>query len=995
MLRPGIYPFWFWNGDLSEDEIEWQIREMAAQGIRGFFIHSRQGLKQPYLSDAFFRMVESAVSVAEETGLIVHLYDEYPYPSGVAGGEVTLGNPHFHATRLVQRTFDSSGGHVRLDLPRGKVLNCTAYSLENGQVVWESGADLLPHVGMVLTAESYNEVGLTQYNRKRYFASQPTPVLDVALPKKPLRIFVSVQTVVEHHKYWWHFVDVLNPDAVRAFLDLTHERYFQRLGSKFGKSISSIFVDETEPFWSERVPATFQAECGYDLLPLLPALQDDAHPQHLQVKADLFYLMHQMFCRTFEEQISQWCAAHNILYSGEKPSFRLSQLRYMDIPGCEPGHTKAGAPMDILRARLRQNARGTASAAYFYGKEGSLCECFHSLGWSATLQDAKVISEGLLLAGIDYLVPHGFFYTTHALAKHDAPPTFFFQMPYWSHFGQLSERLDTIAAHFQGSFIDAKVLLVDPGSGLPTHADLGAYERLMQALMAAQIDFLIVDTDILEGAKVTAGQARIRDIAADWVILPPVQMVEEPLARQMQVLSEAGVGVLCLSPSLDADRVVNRILARTERPLVLEAITGDASRIYVVTRTVRSDGTQKLWFLLNTGSDEIRISLDSASDLEETPLDPSLPPMLVWNGESYERTINPFESVLLATADAPPITDPPPVIRVPVNNPVQFTLKHKNLLRLYRWQMALLDGQGRPYAEHVVPAIPLANQLLHGGFRFAPAVDTFFGSTPELRLPELRAQYRADFSCAYPGTVELVMEPGSIVGDWNVQVNDSESFGLSAFRATDAHVRGSLGIDITRFMRQGQNSVTVCVRTDRLDGGLRNPLYLAGDFGVELTPVRPAERRPGGDFVAYEADDPSLSANVIEPEATFDAVALNPARLVERSPVGEFEAYETNGLPFFAGIIEYETTFELAEIATDEMALVQVEHGLPFQEATEVALNDGPWRPLLWSPYRAWIPTRELCPGRNTLRVRVYSTLIRSFEGQTFDIPAHVYRDIG
>jgi hypothetical protein len=89
MLRPGMYPFWFWNGELDEAEIEWQIREMAEKGIRGFFIHPRQGLKQPYLSEAFFRLVEHAVSIAEDAGLVVHLYDEYPYPSGVAGGEVT------------------------------------------------------------------------------------------------------------------------------------------------------------------------------------------------------------------------------------------------------------------------------------------------------------------------------------------------------------------------------------------------------------------------------------------------------------------------------------------------------------------------------------------------------------------------------------------------------------------------------------------------------------------------------------------------------------------------------------------------------------------------------------------------------------------------------------------------------------------------------------------------------------------------------------------
>ena len=52
---------------------------------------------------------------------------------------------------------------------------------------------------------------------------------------------------------------------------------------------------------------------------------------------------------------------------------------------------------------------------------------------------------------------------------------------------------------------------------------------------------------------------------------------------------------------------MNRVLARTERSLHLEAIEGDLRALYTVTRTAR-DGTQKLWFLLNTGGEEIRLA---------------------------------------------------------------------------------------------------------------------------------------------------------------------------------------------------------------------------------------------------------------------------------------------------------------------------------------------------------------------------------------------------
>jgi hypothetical protein len=326
------------------------------------------------------------------------------------------------------------GGHIRLVLPKGKILSCVAYLLRNQQVDWTQKRNLLDHVGMVLTTESYRKTGLTQYNQKRYFASEPRPVLEVTLPEQPYQLYVSVQCELTHFKYWDKSVDVLNPEAISTFINLTHERYLKRYADKFGTRVLSIFTDETAPDWSIRIPAAFQAAYGYRLEEALPALQDEGHPDHRQVAHDLYQLKYQMFCEAYERPVSAWCQTHDIAYSGEKPPLRLSQLRYADIPGCDPGHIKVGAKPDMLQGTIRSNARAVASAGYFYGKPGTLCECYHSLGWSATLQDAKYIADGLLLLGISMLVPHGFFYSTHALKKHDAPPSFFFQMPFWPMF---------------------------------------------------------------------------------------------------------------------------------------------------------------------------------------------------------------------------------------------------------------------------------------------------------------------------------------------------------------------------------------------------------------------------------------------------------------------------------------------------------------------------------------------------------------------------------
>ncbi len=950
-LSAGFYPFWFWNDTLTADEIRWQVKQMAAQGVRGFFIHPRQGLQQPYLSASFFEMVDCALSAAREHGLLVHLYDEYPYPSGVAGGEVVLGCPQYYATDLLHESHLVEGGRVRLALPRGKVLSCVAFPIQNGETDWERGMDLAGHVGIVLTVDSYLDTGLTAYNRKRYFTSEPTPVLDATLPAGPHRLLFSVQVEVTHHKYWDRFVDVLNPETVARFIQLTHERYLERYGDEFGQQIASIFVDETTPAWSDRLPAAFRDEYGYDLAEAMPALQDPDHPQHVRVAYDLHRLKYRLFCQSFEEPIAAWCRANGLAYSGEKPSLRLAQLRYMDIPGCEPGHTKVGVKPDLLQVRVRGNARATASAAYFYGKVGALCECYHSMGWSATLQDAKFLADGLLLMGIKYLVPHGFFYSTHALKKHDAPPSFFFQMPFWPLFGHLARHVERVGQLLEGTFIAAEILVVEPASGIPAHEDLVAYESLLWLLAESHLDFHMVDTDILQDGRIGEGCVQVADLVAKVVIVPPMQVVEYPLQHWLAEFEAAGGHVVRCQRKSELEDLRTELL-RVVQPSLSVRVDGKEAREILAMRRAAEDW--QLWFVLNTGSEALLVEFDAESELREIPLQPDLPVSLRKEGNRYLRLIAPFESLMLEAAESPEPAPAIPLIHVQVGGSAELALENANLLRLYQWRMSLLSEDAELGQERSVPSIPLADQLARGRFSFRPTFERHFGCSPELVFPEFHVRYQSSFGCTYDGPVQLVMEPGSIVGTWSVSVNQEEPLGAEHFKPTTAHVRGSLGVDVTDRLQQGENTISVEVVTDRPDGGLLNPLYLAGDFGV----------------------------------------ALDPVRLVDRKAIGSFEQYEENLLPYYAGIIVYTTRFVLARVPAADCAILHFEYDHAFHEATEVSVNGSPYRPVVWQPRCVKLSTEYLCVGENIVSTRVYTTLNRSLEGQWFDYETHQVRDV-
>ena len=931
-LPTGFYPFWFWNDTITDHEIRWQVAQMADQGILGFFIHSRQGLKNPaYLSEAFLDRVVTAVEAAREHGMYVHLYDEYPYPSGVAGGMVFLGDPQNLATELVQRIYETDGGSISIALPGGKVLSLLAYPTQAGQANWEQPIDLRSAVGVVMEEDSYQETGLTRYNQKRYFANRPQPTLQTILPPGHWRIYASVQRVVEHHKYWHNFADMLNGETVNRFIDLTHQRYFQRLGEEFGKTIRWIFTDEVVAGWTPKMPEAFQMEYGADLLELLPALQDPAHPDHIQVSVDLHRLKLKLFSAAFEEPISNWCRDHGIAYAAEKPSLRFSQLNFQDIPGCEPGHVKAGGVLDLLQPSLRGNAKATASAAYFYGKDGALDECYHSLGWSATLEDIRWMADAQLLLGIRYLVPHGFFYSTHNLRKHDAPPSLFFQEPFWPLFKHLSNRVEHIGQVFEHTYINAQLAVVDPTAGLPTPGDRSAYERLMHTLMGAHLDFHIVDTDLLASGQLAHGQVTIKDVTFQVVLMPPMQYTEPALTDWLeQFVQNGGQVVHCPANFQEADLLSE--LCQTIRPSLRLLSGGVENRALWSVQRCQAD--RKVWMVLNISSSAQTVSLDAGYPLVEIPLATDSGPRLEAKNGNFSRTFAPFETCLLEAAPSAIQSLELPKLVLSIPEKLEVSPRTANLVRFYDWQMSLLDETGSLLQSAEVQAVPLANQLEQGGFRFSPRVNRVFGTPPLLSWPELHLRYETSFDLDFSGPVELVIEPGSIGGDWSLTINRSQPLGESDFKPTQAHIRGSLGLLLNRWLHPGQNTLTVTVKTDQPDGGLLNPLYLAGDFGV----------------------------------------SLNPLGVTARANAGSFEKYAENLLPFFAGVLEYQVPIELKALPESPRIRVAFDFPAPFHEACEVIFNHGKAHAIPWGPYEVDIEKAELRPGENVLTLRVFTT---------------------
>jgi len=1011
-MPPGFHPFWFWNARISAGGIRRQLAAMAAQGIRGIYLHPRQGLAQPYLSDAFLDLVEMAVDEAGKLGLSVHLYDEYPYPSGAVGGRVVQSDPGLAGSRLRHIGWDTAGGRHRAGLPPGRVVACLAFPRRHDRIRWDAPVDLTPHIGMVLSSESCYDGGLGPYNDRRYFASAPQPVLETVLPPGEHHVAAAVLVPITGHKYWGSFPDVLDPKAVERFIELTHERYAGRLGPRL-RAVRSVFTDEVAPWASATAVGEFTRRSGADACSLLIALGEPGHPRHLDALAAMTGIQLELFEKSFERPVAGWCRSHGVRYAGEKPSLRLSQLRWLDVPGCEPGHIKAGAPpddilRDVLRAPIRGNARATASAAYLYGKQGALAECYHSLGWDATLQDAKLLADVLVALGIRWLVPHAFYYCVHGLRKHDAPPSFP-HMPYWPLFGSLSRHVDELWRHLDGAHPDAAIAVAEPSWGLPDEQGRHCYELLQRALVRRQRDWLAVDTDILLASRVEDGAAMVRDVRFRAVAVPPMRRMEPSLRRWLDEFEASGGIVVRLSGPADIPAAVGTLTRACPASLRFSVRQGPRENVLCTAwrrGSTAGPGAARLWFLVNTGQEPVDLACSGPAGLAAIRLAAEPPPAFRAAGGGSLLRLEPFESALLAE-DAPPAGAVPGDRRGetsprqrPAHGPLLVDLAgtwtmrpcSPNVLRLGRWRLHLTGpeepagGDGPPGAGPVVTPAPLANQLREGAFRWAPRVAAGFGQPARLEPAPLRLRYTATFGCAATVAggregLRLAIEPGSITGRWQLSVNGAGPFGEADLVPVDAHTPGCLGVPLDGLVRPGANEVSVTVEATSLDQGLRNALYVAGDVGVEVTTL------PSGEI---------------------------HGRLAAPARRGAISDWTGSGLPFYAGAVEYEAGLgsltgtlrarvpgervgpaaAAAEPAWEEP--LQVDVALPPRcaDPIEIAFGDGPWHPLPWSPRRVEIPPAELAAA-SIIRVRVYSGLARAFEGRWFDPVVHRYRLVG
>lgn len=369
-------PFWFLNGDLSHAELRRQLRDFCAHGVYGVVLHPRMGLREDigYLSETFFDYLRTAIETAAALDMKVVLYDEGMYPSGSACGQVAREHPDL-ASRGIAR--------VSAPLPDDAVL-CR----QDGTYLVERFS------GGTIRGVHFGE--------------------DDGEPHAPPS------------------ADILNPEAVERFIQLTHEAYYRRFARYFGNTIIGFFTDEPSILgrnvrdmfpWTKGFAKEFEAAGGH--LAGLLALFDGRE----NVDTTLYHrLILDREGQVYYARLSDWCAAHGIALMGHPhQSDDIEVERYFHVPGQdlvlrfvapEKGGTEG---MDTTMAKCG------ADMARLMGRRRNSNECFGACNrdgnpWYFTGADMKWYIDWLTVRGVNLFIPHAFYYSLEGQRSAERPP---------------------------------------------------------------------------------------------------------------------------------------------------------------------------------------------------------------------------------------------------------------------------------------------------------------------------------------------------------------------------------------------------------------------------------------------------------------------------------------------------------------------------------------------------------------------------------------------
>ncbi len=589
-------PFYSLNDRLDTAELVKQINAFRDAGYGGFFLHSRTGLLTEYLGKEWWEAMDASVGAAKQTGLKAWFYDEDKWPSGFAGGKVPLASTQFHARCL-----------IRMD-KKARVAEPDTLYFEDD------------HFKYVCRK---SEMGDAWFNGTTW-------------------------------------VDLLNPETVKTFIEFSYKPYLERYKDEMGKSAPGIFTDEPQVsprYWgtypalsfSPVIPDQFKKMHGYDIIPNMPSLFDTVG-NFRKIRYDYYQTISRCFEESFSKQIGEVNEKANSVFTGHingEEDFSsvmrnvgnaMITYRHMQMPGIDQLGLNYG---------LLNSPKSVSSVANQYGIPRRLSEAYGISGQNMNFEDRKWLLDWHTINGINFICPHLSLYSMKGERKRDYPPDFSPAQPYWTYnklFEDYTGRMCYVTTI--GKYA-ADILVMHPLEseyfGIPNDC-YAQYDRCLNDLQKIHRNYDLGDEQIIaDTAKIENGNVVIGEMSYKVVLLPEMLVIRRTTLDLLKQFSATGGVILKLGQypacvdgnanpaAIDSLRKITRVVEENKLKEVLDEVLPSLF-------TVEGTDNELVWTHLRKVNNGGIIQLSNTSRLKsiESSLlfNPSVKKMALWNPEN-------------------------------------------------------------------------------------------------------------------------------------------------------------------------------------------------------------------------------------------------------------------------------------------------------------------------------------------------------------------------
>ena len=614
----------------STTPVDW----MLAGGYGGIVSNVR--FNQNYLKDYNeFLLLKNAYDYAANKDMTLWIYDEYQWPSGKAYGLVLDRQPG--------REWESTGiKHIVLTGTGG----IASYKLGDTY-----GTDIELGIMQAVLTDSRGAVNL-RINSDGNVSSGAAGywTLDIYLLRYT---YDEVEDRTDFTTL--RDVDLLNPDAVKCFIELTHQQYKDNLGESF-KNITAFFTDEPQlgnrgmadyVVWTDGLAERFYETYGYQIN--IPSLFSGSDVYDRMIRVNYYQLIADMFKESYIDQITEWCEANGVASSGhllfeEDMNDHIETYggNFMQVVG---GMTIPGAdvlwvdPYNLLRQNFIGNYMGlryVSSAAKNAGKNDVMIE-FNPNAVNAleNYEDKLGVSLGglsitrLLGTNIYNVINPSMDYTFAELNTLN------------TYIGRLNTILDeTVECGELGIFYPIATVQAYHDADSDHSAETGSgtyaieintnYEKLCLYLLQKQLLFTILDDESIRQAEITAdGKLKIGLGSYSTIVLPFTEYISVEALQKLEDFKAAGGTVIFYKSSithgleLDQEDEIASIMSSFEnatansQPALLRKIKASVSTSLTIKSNVAIDkyllmgdftsDTHDVSFLVNTNSSDLTV----------------------------------------------------------------------------------------------------------------------------------------------------------------------------------------------------------------------------------------------------------------------------------------------------------------------------------------------------------------------------------------------------